>query len=894
MPQQGFGLPSKRPEEFLLLCFYDPFGISTVPETVAFLQSISRFSITVINLFEHRQGQGLLKISPALNINRFAGILIHNTVSYNIDNLRTLDVSLKCRFKDYTGVKVLLKQDENYRFRELAEYIGEIGFDIVFTCLPEDEIEKIYPLDIVGNTRFVRMLTGYVTPTLRSMRPFETERKIDIGYRGSIQPLSFGRLAFEKRKIGEDVNRLLSDRGLYLDISSRWEDRIGADNWFEFLGSCKATLGSESGASIFDLEGDLDARCRGAEEKLGPFREDHGYAEAFLSEIADLEGNVRYNQISPRHFEAAATGTVQLLYSGDYSGILKAGRHYFPLERDYSNIDEAVDLILDEARRSKMAQAAFDEIIEDRAWWIETFIEKFDIHLTDVLQVKGLLREPVVRSQEGGSRNVLLIAAHEPSLDPRLKWIEEGAPENMRIHQLGVLPPGSPPKQYTPSERGSLTLACPRVAYEGGRCERWYSRVCLDPAGVAGFHELQFLERGLLLSEDAFCEVFGAPYGCERLSKFKWYLQYILGTSATLLEMAERMRGIHAVIATDLDTLPAGLIIKAMYNIPLVYDAHEYWPEADLSSFEFEKQFWISMERRLAAHADYRQTVSKGLAELMSEQYGCRFAFVANAEPISRAVTIFSKKPTSGKSCRFLFQGRFATGRGIDLLIKAWPKTDTHCVLLLRGPDNPYKSEMIALASATGLLRTRIFFLDPVSESQLVSSAADSEVGLVPYSPTGLNHKFCCPNKLSQFMAAELPILANRTSFVNAIVRAAGCGKVIDFGHESLLVSTINELAANADSRYDFGRRGYNYFMKEFNWNFVSQKFYAEIGRRISSSEHETLSIFPAQDDSYIKSRWSLFLLMQWTWHLLPFGLRSRLYPFVTLRLRKLRDLVRC
>lgn len=899
MPRQGFGFVSKRPEELLLLCFYDPIGIATVPETVAFIQSKSRFSITVLNLFEHRQDPAsFLKIRPTLNIDRFAGIVIHNSVSYNIDNLRALDVLLKRRFRDFAGVKVLMKQDENYRFREVADYVGEVGFDIVLTCLPEDEIEKVYPHDIVGNTRFVRMLTGYVTPTLRSMRLFGGERKIDIGYRGSIQPLSFGKLAFEKRKIGDDVKRLLSGRGLSLDISSRWEDRFGGVNWFDFLRSCKATLGSESGASIFDLDGDLEERCRAAEVRLGPYKEDNAYAEAFLSEIADLEGNVRYNQISPRHFEAAATGTLQLLYPGEYSGILKPGNHYFPLRRDYSNLDEAVDLILDERRRDEMTQAAFEEVIQERAWWIETFVEKFDSSLMDVLQTKGLLREPMVHTKGRKARNVLLMVSHEPTLDPRLDWIAEGAPAGIQVHKLGILPPGSPPREYQPSERGALTLACPRMCYDGGIFRKWYTRVCLSPGGVVGLHELLFLERALRFRQDAFCELIGAPSGCERVSKFKWYLRYLLDTSATLLGMAERMRGIHAVIASDLDTLPAGLIIKGMYNVPLFYDAHEYWPEADLASFDFEKQFWTSMERRLVPYADYRQTVSKELADLMSERYGYPFAFAPNAEPKHSAVSLAGKEAISDPSCRFLYQGAFATGRGIDLLIKVWPDTDARCILVLRGPDNAYKNEMVALASDTGLLGTRVFFPDPVSESELVSAAADSDVGLVPYSAAGINHQFCCPNKLSQFMAAGLPILANQTSFVGGIVRAAGCGKIVDFSQQSLLVSTINDLAANPDTRYDLGRRGYSYFLNEFNRDSASLKFYEEIEERIRHSQPETVSIFAVQDDPYIvpsmvtkilailsksfaKQRQSLYLAIQRAWHVLFFGLRSRLYPVV-------------
>ena len=50
------------------------------------------------------------------------------------------------------------------------------------------------------------MLTSYVTPTLRALDSRKAERPIEIGFRRFIQPLEFGRLAFEKHKIGDDVH----------------------------------------------------------------------------------------------------------------------------------------------------------------------------------------------------------------------------------------------------------------------------------------------------------------------------------------------------------------------------------------------------------------------------------------------------------------------------------------------------------------------------------------------------------------------------------------------------------------------------------------------------------------------------------------------------------------
>jgi hypothetical protein len=57
-------------------------------------------------------------------------------------------------------------------------------------------------------------------------------------------------------------------------------------------------------------------------------------------------------------------------------------------------------------------------------------------------------------------------------------------------------------------------------------------------------------------------------------------------------------------------------------------------------------------------------------------------------------------------------------------------------------------------------MRLRVLFLEAIDESELVTAAAEFDVGLVPYTPTGLNYSNCCPNKLSQYMAAGLPILA--------------------------------------------------------------------------------------------------------------------------------------
>jgi len=524
---------------------------------------------------------------------------------------------------------------------------------------------------------------------------FENERRpVDIGYRGSIQPLEFGRLAYEKQRIADDIKSLLAGTDLLLDISNRWEDRFGGDAWFEFLRSCKATLGAESGATIFDLDGDLDERCKAIECKLGPFREGHAYAEAFLAELEDIENNIHYNQISPRHFEAIATGTIQLLYPGSYSGLLVAGRHYFQLERDYSNLDEAIALVRDDRRRKEMARLAFEEVILNKANWIESFVSRFDCLLDELISAKGVAAQPVFKVNRK-AKNILLLAAHEPRIDPRLGWIEKGASSELCIHQLGVVSETAQAIIMVEKRKGVL-LAYPKKRWSTGACNSLFALTRFSPEGLAGVQELLFMEHALKLSEGKFCELFGAPPDDKRNDVFRWYLQHFLDTSISLLDRALGMRGVHAIIATDLDTLAAALVLKGIMDIPVFYDAHEYWPEADVHSLEYEKQFWERMERRLVAHVDYCQTVSLGLAKLMSEQYQVPFECLPNCEPRGHLLLHESSEgKNTDEICRFLFLGSFAVGRGIDLLIKAWPETDERAILLLQGVDNAYKEQMV-------------------------------------------------------------------------------------------------------------------------------------------------------------------------------------------------------
>lgn len=832
--------PFKNTQHLLLICFYEPSAPPTVIETISNIQKHSKYQITVLNMFEHRHNfEHLLQLAPSLDLEIFDGVIIHNTVSYDINNLRSLDDFTAIKLKDYQGVKILMKQDEHLTCDKTADYIGEVQFDGVLTCLHDEAIPIVYPESRIGTPRIIKMLTGYITPSLRNIKISSQSRPIDIGYRGSRAPLYFGRLAYEKSKIGDDVSGLLKNSHLKLDISSNTSSRLGTDQWYNFLLSCKSNLAVEGGASIFDLDGKLEQQLKDIEEKLILFKDSKEYPELYLKELASID-NMIYNQkVTPSHFEAVATKTLLIMYSGKYSGIFKPNRHFLELYKDYSNLDKIVDQLSDDKVREQITECAYEEILCCPDYWIETFIENLDEHITDFLNQKKVSGCDFYLTPSP-SKNILLLSEHDPVLDPRLDWIVKSAPKDLSITQLGVDLSNQKNVIRILKDDGHVQVINASIA----------KNLSFDILKFSSKNDIGINVTNLILeikgysnlSDSELSRLFSIPYKCERLYCLRAYFNYFITITNALITQGINFQGLNAIIAADLTTLPAALILKSLYDIPVFYDAHEYWPDSDVKRFDFESEFWSNFELELLGYVDYCQTVTPQLATLMSQKYNKEFESVPNCISKKEVVENTFTGDAGGK-CNFIFQGGFSEGRGLELLIKAWPATSEDSILILRGPDNFYKDTLIVLAETLGLLNSRIFFPEAVQESKLITALFDNHVGLIPYEPILANNSNCCPNKMSQYFAARLPILANNTKYIKSTIESVNAGIVVDFNNPKKIVDAVNLLTRNKQLRNEMGQNGYRYLRDHFHWEKVSSNFYFKLQESVKNTNNKLLRI---------------------------------------------------
>ena len=857
-PKLGRSSGAKASHRFLLVCFFDPSGISTVYENIALWQAFSRYRIEILNLWPGRGGS-FLTIPDNVELDDYAGIIIHSTVSYFPSNLYSLDTKLARPFEQYDGVKVLMKQDEHVLANKFATYIGRKAIDLVVTCVSPEERAKVYPPEVVGEAAFFRAFTGYVSPFMRGIRSTPIAgRPLDITYRGSIQPLSLGRLGFEKRKIGDDVSRVAANYALEIDISSQWADRIGGTAWFDFLGRSKAVLGVETGPCLFDFDGEVEAWCVEFEKSCPQM--DHlseeFYRRAHQLFLHKFEGNVNYAQISPRHLEAAATGTLQILYEGHYSGVLVPHRHFVPLARDLSNFEEAVEFLADGRRANEMVERAFEEVVRNREYHYETFVERYDDAVDRVCEQKGRKPSRIGIGLPAASRpRALLLMAHEPMLDPRVEWMAHGLSNQFDVCEVGIN--SDTEGEAAPSyERVSPNRVRVRI---GRRRHDWdillhnsdgTGKNCPGLEKLLSFHVLAGLPPKLLQ------HAIGALDMTEQdLGRFRWLARYFIHTNGALAEAGRLIGNFDLIVATDLETLPAALVLARESGALVLYDAHEFWPYADLNFRHWEVEFWSGVERDLLAATDFRVTVSPHLARRMSEEYGQEFTAVPNCVSVHSvgAVDVGAalQRQAVREEVNFLFLGVFAPGRGIEDLIRCWAKVDVRARLVLQGPENEFRREMVELARSLGLLDCGISFPKAVQTSELIEAARQADIGVIPYAASSINNLYCCPNKLSQYLAAGLPIVCNRTEFVKSVVEENELGYCVDFSNYDTLAQTIGHLAMSKEEIADMSRRAQQFFRDKFNWEHVSRDMYGDIAAAVGKKS--TTKPRPALDFSWIE-----------------------------------------
>jgi len=382
---------------------------------------------------------------PYFNSNDYDAIVVHYSVRVALG--WHLSPKIYAQLAQYNGVVVLFVQDEYDFTEETRKFIESYKVKLVYTCVPDNYIEQIYPSARFPHTKFVHTLVGFTLPNEEDPRDQWSsieERPLYIGYRGRKLPPVYGSLAREKFLIGQGMKQICLDKGVPCDIE--WDEgkRIYGADWYNFIRSSRASLGTESGTNVFDFDGSI----RKSIEQFLLEKPDAGFDEIYHSCVAEHDDFIQMNQISPRLFESIMLGTVLILFEGWYSGILKPGEHYIALKKDFSNVNEVLDTLDNVEKLEKMRNQAYKEVIHSERYSFAKFRDQFEIQILNLLKVD--------------TKKIALYPLQIVDLDMLLPRPTQG-----RLHSYATIHPISvSDNQLFENTESSETLAQPSIAQQ--------------------------------------------------------------------------------------------------------------------------------------------------------------------------------------------------------------------------------------------------------------------------------------------------------------------------------------------------------------------------------------------------------------------------------------------
>ncbi|MDR0927287.1 MAG: glycosyltransferase [Ignavibacteria bacterium] len=267
-------------------------------------------------------------------------------------------------------------------------------------------------------------------------------------------------------------------------------------------------------------------------------------------------------------------------------------------------------------------------------------------------------------------------------------------------------------------------------------------------------------------------------------------VRWLTFTSAVRSEISEIV--FDTYYAADLYSLPAISAVKRKCNI--VYDAREIYSElSTLHNSKFRQYILSAIEKHYIKRISKLVTSGKLDSAHLKGKYALNIPIyeVYNYPPNRDYVAtnkIREHWNIPNNKYILVYQGVLLQGRGIVPAMRALQLTEQF-VLAIFG-DGEYRADLERIAKELEV-SDRVYFTGNIAYDELHEWTCSGDVGLCNIEPISRSYYFALPNKLFEYMLAELPVVATDLPALAEVVNATKCGEVIpqDNAPDAILVA---------------------------------------------------------------------------------------------------------
>jgi glycosyltransferase involved in cell wall biosynthesis len=255
----------------------------------------------------------------------------------------------------------------------------------------------------------------------------------------------------------------------------------------------------------------------------------------------------------------------------------------------------------------------------------------------------------------------------------------------------------------------------------------------------------------------------------------------------------------------------------------VIYDAHEDLPR-QLKSKHYIPKYLRSLLAFLTEYYEDNKVKKLDFIVTATDFIKQRFLKINSAaESINnypfRSEFVSDKSSSAEKEKQIIYVGAISRIRGILSLIESLDNTNVQLVLGGNFEDDALYEKCKKLAGWE-----KVKYLGYMNREQMNIELNKSIAGCVTFMPEP-NHINAQPNKLFEYMAAGIPVIASNFPLWKQIIENNKCGICVDPSSASEIGKVINNLAGDPELCYEMGRNGKEAVQQKYNWENEETRF---------------------------------------------------------------------
>jgi len=273
----------------------------------------------------------------------------------------------------------------------------------------------------------------------------------------------------------------------------------------------------------------------------------------------------------------------------------------------------------------------------------------------------------------------------------------------------------------------------------------------------------------------------------------------------------------------DPDLLLVGILLKSLTKAKVIYDAHENYPKAILTKnwLPFITRKPVSyifnfIEKWAALRLDYIIVATDSMVREFKKN---KVVAIRNF-PLLKIIRPKSK--FNFESPTVIYVGGLSEERGISEMVQAMEYLDSskNVKLILYGKFYPesYQDKVKRLRGFN-----KVVYLGWIRSEEVWLKMTQATIGIACFQPVE-NHINAMPNKLFEYMAMGLPVIASNFPLWKEIVEGNKCGLTVNPLNPREIAEAVEYLIEHQDEAKKMGENGRKAVLEMYNWKNESKK----------------------------------------------------------------------